>query len=61
METEIIISNGRQGSRKGNIVAPPVSPEMTATNGTMQHSREIKTVSTAKAIELLKVFITEKI
>lgn len=58
METEINI--GRQGSRKENIVAPPVSPTMIATNGTIQHSRETKTVRTAKAIELLKVVIREK-
>ena len=59
MEREIKISNVRHGSRKENIVAPPVSPETIAMNGTMQHSREIKTVITANAIELLKVFIRE--
>lgn len=61
MDAETVRNSGRHGSRKENSVAPPVNPEMIAMNGTIQHSREIKIETTAKAIELLKVFINERV
>lgn len=60
MDTEIKIKGILKGSRKENIVAPPVIPETMAIKGTIQQRRETKAASTATPNELLIFSIRKK-